>query len=194
MRTVVPANVDLLPTRASRVFKGVIFDVYQWQQEMFDGTTETFEMLKRPDTVEVIAIKDNKLVVVHEQQPGSREFYDIPAGRHDVEGETELEAAQRELLEETGLIFKNWKLVAVSHPVHKVDWLVYTFVATDFDQQTDPHLDNGEKIQIKYMSLEEFKDLGDKQRLRYYSDIFKNAQTVNDLINLSEFVGKEIEV
>ena len=72
MRTVVPVNVDLLPAQAQRVFKGVIFDVYQWQQEMFDGTTETFEMLKRPDTVEVIAIKDDKLVVVHEQQPGTK--------------------------------------------------------------------------------------------------------------------------
>ncbi len=36
-----------IPPNAKRVFKGIIFDVYQWQQKMFDGSKETFEMLKR---------------------------------------------------------------------------------------------------------------------------------------------------
>lgn len=193
MRTVVPSNIDLMPASATRVFEGVIFDVYQWPQEMFDGTTETFEMLKRPDTVEVIAVIDDKLVVVREKQPGSEEFYDIPAGRHDVESETELQAAQRELLEETGLTFKSWKLVAVSHPVHKIDWLVYTFIATDLEKQAEPKLDNGEKIQVEYLALNEFKSLGNKQRLRYYSDILKQANSLEGLVALSEFKGKEIE-
>ncbi len=194
MRTVVPENAQLLPDKAQKVFDGVIFDVYHWQQTMFDGSVETFEMLKRPDTVEVIAIKDDKLVVVHEQQPGTKEFYDIPAGRHDVEAETELQAAQRELAEETGLRFKSWKLVTVSAPVHKVDWLVYTFVATDFDEQIDQNMDNGEKIVVEYMTLDEFKSLGAKQRLRYYSDIFKNANSIEELMQLPEFRGKELEV
>ena len=35
-----------VPKQAKRVFKGVIFDVYQWEQEMFDGTKEIFEKLK----------------------------------------------------------------------------------------------------------------------------------------------------
>lgn len=193
MRTVVPVNADLMPGKAKKVFEGVIFDVYQWPQEMFDGSIETFEMLKRPDTVEVIAIKDGKLVVVHEQQPGTKEFYDIPAGRHDVDSETELRAAQRELLEETGLSFKNWKLVAVSHPAHKIDWLVYTFVATDFEEQVTPKMDVGEKIQVEYLTLEEFKSLGVKQRLRYYSDILKQADSLESLMALPEFKGKEVE-
>ena len=66
MRTIVPENINGIPADAKRVFEGVIFDVYQWQQKMFDGSTETFEVLKRPDSVEVIAIKDGKMVVIHE--------------------------------------------------------------------------------------------------------------------------------
>ncbi len=40
-------------------------------------------------------------------------FIDYPGGRVDAEDESELEAAKRELREETGLVFKNWKLVEV---------------------------------------------------------------------------------
>ena len=31
-----------LPEQAKKVFDGEIFDVYQWDQEMYDGSTETF--------------------------------------------------------------------------------------------------------------------------------------------------------
>lgn len=33
-----------IPSTAKRVFKGIIFDVYRWEQEMFDETTSTFEI------------------------------------------------------------------------------------------------------------------------------------------------------
>ena len=51
-----PDTAILIPDHATCVFHGALFDVYQWQQEMFDGTYETFEMLRRPDTIAVIAI------------------------------------------------------------------------------------------------------------------------------------------
>ncbi len=40
-----PKNAILIPDHATCVFRGMLFDVYQWQQEMFDGSIETFEML-----------------------------------------------------------------------------------------------------------------------------------------------------
>ena len=48
-----PQSKQPIPANAKKVFHGVIFDVYQWEQEMFDGTKEIFEKLKRPDTVVV---------------------------------------------------------------------------------------------------------------------------------------------
>lgn len=44
-----PDNAIMIPEQAGCVFHGEIFDVYQWQQEMFDGSYERFEMLRRPD-------------------------------------------------------------------------------------------------------------------------------------------------
>ena len=52
------------PPQAKRVFKGMIFDVYQWEQEMYDGSTHTFEKIIRPDTVLVIPVtEDGKIII-----------------------------------------------------------------------------------------------------------------------------------
>ena len=45
-----------LPENAKLVFKGIIHDIYQWEQEMFDGSKATFERIRRPDTTAVIAV------------------------------------------------------------------------------------------------------------------------------------------
>ena len=59
-----------IPDNAKLVFKGVIFDVYQWQQELFDGSQATFEALKRPGTVQVIPTVGDRVLLSYEEQPG----------------------------------------------------------------------------------------------------------------------------
>jgi ADP-ribose pyrophosphatase len=135
MRKVLPENARLVPAKAELVFKGVIYDVYHWQQEVFDGSMATFEMLKRPDTVEAIAVRDDKIVILEQEQPSRKTYFGLPGGRHDVEGEDELDAAKRELLEETGLSFRTWKLLKVTQPHTKIEQFVYTFLATDFESE-----------------------------------------------------------
>ena len=56
MRKFVPATAKLIPEEAKKVFQGEIFAVYQWPQEMFDGSFATFEMLRRADTVKILAV------------------------------------------------------------------------------------------------------------------------------------------
>ena len=56
MRKYIPEWAKLVPKEAKKVFSGVIYDVYQWPQEMFDGSMQTFEMLGRPDTVKILAV------------------------------------------------------------------------------------------------------------------------------------------
>jgi ADP-ribose pyrophosphatase len=69
-----------IPKEAKLVFKGVIFDVYQWQQKMFDGSFETFEMLKRPNTVEIIATQGDKILLSHQSQPNKKDFLSLFGG------------------------------------------------------------------------------------------------------------------
>lgn len=66
-----------IPLNARRVFKGIIFDVYQWEQKMFDGSFKTFEMLKRLNTVEIIAIQNNKILLSKQSQPNKENFYSL---------------------------------------------------------------------------------------------------------------------
>ena len=149
-----PKGARLVPKSAKLVFRGEIFDTYQWDQEMYDGSTATFEMLKRPDTVEIIAVKDGKVVIEEQEQPGKPKHLTLPAGRVEP-GEDVLVAAQREMLEETGMSFAKWELKFVYQPAVKIDWLVHTFLATDFTEQVDQNLDNGERIATNLVKFAE---------------------------------------
>jgi ADP-ribose pyrophosphatase len=189
MRTIIPANARLVPQDAERVFKGQIFDVYHWQQKMFDGSYQTFEMLKRPDTIKVIAIKDGKVVILDQLQPDSpRAFFDLPGGRHDYEEETELDAAKRETLEETGMTFNDWRLISIEQPHSKIDWFVYLFLATGFEKQQEQNLDNGEKIKVELKSLDELKSLLNDSRAKHLPrEIIESCQNMEDLAGLPEY-------
>ena len=143
-----PDNAILIPDNASCVFRGVLFDVYQWQQEMFDGSHGTFEMLRRPDTIAVVAIDDDgKIIACHEEQPGGvlRQNH-IIAGRVNAEDATVLAAAKRETEEEVGYRFKNWRLLEVHQPISKMEWFIHAFVAWGEDGKVPVRHDAGEKI------------------------------------------------
>lgn len=111
MKKTVPADAVLIPAKAVRIFEGVIYDVYQWQQELFDGSKATFEMLRRPDAITAICVVDGKILVINEEQPHRGKKVSFPGGRREP-GEETSRAAQREVLEETGYNFKNWRLVS----------------------------------------------------------------------------------
>lgn len=147
-----------IPDGAKLVFKGVIFEVYQWQQKMFDGSLATFEMLKRPDTVQVIPIVGDKILIAEEQQPTKEQFHGLFGGRVE-ESEHPLDAAKREFLEESGYEAQTWETLKVYTPYHKMDWTMYMFVARNCHQVQKPQLDPGERIFVKEVSFDEFIDL-----------------------------------
>lgn len=147
-----------IPESAKRVFQGIIFDVYQWQQTMFDGTESTFERLKRPSTLTVIAVQNGSVVMAEEEQPGSAKHLSLFGGRQE-EGEDPLTGAQRELLEESGLTSNDWELYRVYEPVAKMDWEVYVFIARNCQSIAEQKLDSGERIVAKSFSVDEFIDL-----------------------------------
>lgn len=127
-----PTSKQPIPDHAERVFAGVLFDVYQWQQQMYDSTTQTFEKLKRPDTVIVFAVLDDgRIVLTRQEQPGKKPFIGAAGGRVD-DGEDILEAAKRELLEETGYKADDWTLWHSEQPISKIEWAVYVFVAKKY--------------------------------------------------------------
>ena len=138
----------------------MMFDVYQWEQEMYDGTMAVFEKLKRPDTVVVFPVlPDGRILLIEQEQPGGfGPFISAPGGRIDA-GEDPLTAAKRELLEESGYEAEQYELWDARQPVNKIDWVVFTFIAKGLKQVADLHLDAGEKITPKPVSFDEFLEI-----------------------------------
>lgn len=166
-----PQSKQPIPDHATLAFKGKIFDVYQWQQEMYDGTTKTFEKVKRPDTVVVFPVLDDGAILLTEQiQPGMEHFIDAPSGMVDA-GEDILIAAKRELLEETGYEASEFILWKAVHPVTKIEWVCYTFIAKGCKKVRDQEVDNGEKVTLKPVSLDELLLLADDPTFRAQESI-----------------------
>ncbi len=156
MKITRPQSSQPIPEHAECTYKGKIFDVFQWQQPMYDGSTKIFEKLKRPDTVVVFPVLDNGTILLTEQeQPGKTSFIGACGGRVD-EGEDIFEAAKREFLEETGYEASEYVLWKSEHPASKIDWVVYFFIAKGCKKVSEQSLDGGEKIDLKPVSFDEF--------------------------------------
>lgn len=149
----------ILPTAARKVFSGILFDVYQWEQELYDGTTSTFEMLKRPDTVQILAVTENKRIILEKQtQPVKGTFYSLPAGHIEKDSEI-VQEGLRELKEETGYepgLVKLWKSV---QPSSKIDYMTHIFVGQQCKKVSDQNQDSGEKIDVSLIKLDELLEM-----------------------------------
>lgn len=149
-------KIQSIPKNAKKVFEGEIFDVYQWKQKLYNGEIAIFEKLKRPDTVIIFPVlEDNRIIIAEQEQPGIKLFCGAPAGRVD-KGESILNAAKRELLEETGYAATEFIKWFSYQPAGKIDWVVYFFIAKGCKKIAEQNLDGGEKIKLKFVSYDEF--------------------------------------
>jgi ADP-ribose pyrophosphatase len=195
MQKIVPQNAILIPDKAKCVFNGVIYDVYQWEQENFDDSVAVFEMLKRPDTVTVVCIVDDKILVLDEEQPHRGPRVSFPGGRVDSDDESVLAAAKREVNEETGYEFAEWKLVHVMQPQPKLEWFVHLFVAYGVTNKGATNHDAGERIKAELKTFDEVKTLamqgkgfiGEAQR------ILEKCNNLEDLKRLAEYSGQTVD-
>lgn len=157
-----------IPDNARCVFRGMLFEVWQWEQEQFDGTFKTFEMVRREDCVTILGItKDKRIIVNFEEQPHRGSFISIPGGVANF-GENLSESAKREFLEETGYESKNWENWFVSDVLqsHKIEWWNHFYIARDCEKVGDVDFDPGEKIETKLFGFEEFAKITEDNNFR----------------------------
>lgn len=155
-----------IPPHAVCVFRGEIFEVWQWQQVMFDGQTQTFERLRRPDSVQIIPVVSGQILIEEQLQPDwSKPLISLPGGRCEPD-ESPLASAQRELREETGYVSSDWQLWQSIQPGGKIDWQIHTFLARQASRSVAATPDFGEQISCRLISFEEFLRLPDQPNFR----------------------------
>ncbi|MEK7613954.1 MAG: NUDIX hydrolase [Patescibacteria group bacterium] len=155
MGTQPPYRESRIPKDAKKVFEGIIFDIYQWQQKLFDGSYATFEMAHRADSAIVFPIlPDGRILLIEDSQPNRETVITAPCGRVEA-GETPDEAARRELKEETGYQAETLTLFYTDAPATKTDAVVYVYIGKGCTKVSEVTLDPGERITPRTVTFDE---------------------------------------
>lgn len=98
------------------VYSGVFLRLYVDHVRAADGHEGTREYLRHPGAVMIVPLLDDGRVVLERQfrYPLGRSVIEFPAGKIDP-GEPLLACAQRELLEETGYVAREWLYLGGFH-------------------------------------------------------------------------------
>jgi ADP-ribose pyrophosphatase len=121
------------------------------------GREHAFDVLDVPDWVNVIALTDDgRVVTIRQFRAGTRSITtEIPGGTVDRD-ETPLEAARRELEEETGYTSQDWSEIGRVEPNPAFqDNVTYTFLARNARRTSRQRFDETELIEVEETPLAE---------------------------------------
>lgn len=161
--------IEKLENRKWKVLKSEhILRLGQWlsvrQEEVqlpSGAVVPTWFVLEFPNWINVIAItKDGEMVMEDQYRHALGEtHYELVAGVIDP-GETPLEAAKRELSEETGYEGGEWELYMTLSPnPTNHNNLSYTFLARGVEKVREQHQERTEDIRVHVMKQEEVREL-----------------------------------
>lgn len=126
-----------------------------------------YYVLEYPDWVNVIAItKDGLMVMERQYRHGlGNTCFELPCGVIE-EGETPLEAAKRELLEETGFAGGEWTpwMVLSPNPATSTN-LAHSFLAVGVEKVSGQHLDATEDIEVFLLESQFVRELLDNNKI-----------------------------
>ena len=163
-------NVNKLfsePTLSSKpIFEGKVISLRVEEVRLPNGETATREIVKHPGAVAVLPLIGDRMLVVEQYRKAlERSLVEIPAGKLEP-GEDPLEAAKRELAEETGYrCGKIGHIASFYTSPGFADELMHLYVATEL-KPGDMRPDDDEFLQCRAITLDEAKRYIAEQRIR----------------------------
>ncbi len=137
-------------TADEEAFAGKLLKVRRLTVRLPNGRVSHREMIRHPGASAMIALDDEGCLVLERQwrAPLDRAFWEIPAGKIDA-GETPLDCARRELIEEAGVQADAWVYLGTMHnAIGYSNERIAVFLARDL-HPVDRHLDDNEFINLK---------------------------------------------
>ena len=144
---------EIEPLGGETVFEGKTLSVrverFRHASPAGAGEVVEREIVRRQDAAAVVAYDGEHVWLVCQPREAIGGFtLELPAGKLDVEGESPLQTAQRELAEEIGRAADEWHEVVAYHPSSGYsDERVHIFAATGL-REIDTRPDPGERIEI----------------------------------------------
>lgn len=133
--------------------------VYERDQELYDGSKKVFVRAERVSTALILPVHHDKILLSIQEQP-HREF---PYRSHIwwvVEWwENPLSAAKRELSEETGFSSQSFEQYRYASLWKQINQKKYVYIAKWLEKVSKISLDAWEKIELKWISIDEYIDL-----------------------------------
>ncbi len=142
------------------IFDGRILHVYDDTVLLPNGQTASRELIRHVGAVCVIPVFENGDVLMERQYryPVGQTVLEIPAGKLNSRDEDHLEAAKRELKEETGCTAKTWESLGVFYPACAYsDEAIEMFLARELSFSA-PEPDEDEFLTVERLPLRELSE------------------------------------
>jgi 8-oxo-dGTP pyrophosphatase MutT (NUDIX family) len=156
------------------VYSGNHIEVIQQEMKLKEKNI-TFEIARRSPGTRIIIEKDNKILLTKEYRAEQEDFdYRIPGGKvfdaledyqkalkskKDI-NEYAFKAAEKETLEETGIIVQDMTLFHIAKAGATIEWDLFYYIVKKFKMNPKgQNLEDGEVISILWKTFSEVRDM-----------------------------------
>ena len=118
---------------SEEIFDGKVLHVFKDNVELPNGGSAVREVVRHIGAVCIVPVKDDGNIILERQfrYVTGQVLTEIPAGKLDFTDEVPLDAAKRELKEETGYTAENWTELGIFYPTPAYsDEKITMFLAT----------------------------------------------------------------
>ena len=169
---------------SEEIFDGVAIHLFRDEILLPNGNKGVREVIRHPGAVCVIPVtEDGEVIFVNQfRYAFNKVTLEVPAGKLE-KGEDPLEAAMRELSEETGLSARNVVYLGELYTTPAlIDEVIHMYLATDL-VEGEQHLDEDEFINTLKMPLSEAVE-------KVMNGEIKDAKTQTILLKAEKYLNK----